>query len=155
MELKDVSLYHFLCMHGISIRDHRVLVLSLRTMSYYSLLDCFVTNITHLSSSRLLKREHPSKKSRTLAPIFFNSLSFLMGVPLFQSNQPEGYFSPRQLTCPAGRSLTDKPSGFALSLVPADGTAVLMGHSVVCRGEVLQNVSNSNTICTVKCQREM
>lgn len=28
-------------------------------------------------------------------------------------------------------SMTDKPSGFARSLVPADGTAVLMGHSGV------------------------
>lgn len=33
------------------------------------------------------------------------------------------------LTHPAACSLTDKPSGFAPRFVPADGTALLMGHS--------------------------
>ncbi|CAB1431263.1 unnamed protein product [Pleuronectes platessa] len=51
--------------------------------------------------------------------------------PALRSDQPEGYFSPRQLTCPAVYSVTDKPGGSARSLVPADGTAVLMGHSSV------------------------
>ena len=60
--------------------------------------------------------------------------------------------------------MTDKPSGFARSLVPADGTAVLMGHSGVPEtalgredggGGFLWSVSNSNTIWTVKCQGEM
>lgn len=93
------------------------------------------------------------------------SFSILVGgVPLFlalQSYEPEGYSSPRHLTCPAVCSVTDKPSGFALSLVPADGTVVLMGHTGVLEtrqgraGEVLQSVSNSNAIWTVKCQRKM
>lgn len=75
----------------------------------------------------------PIKKKKD-TPLLFNSFFLLMGVPLFlalQSNQPEGYFSPRHLTCPAVCLVTDKPSGFALCLVPADGTLVLMGHSGV------------------------
>lgn len=73
-----------------------------------------------------------------------------MGVLLFlalQTDEPEGYFSPHHLTCPAVCSVTDKPSGFALSLVPADGTVVLMGHTGVleatqgCAGEVLVTLS--------------
>lgn len=107
------------------------------------------------------EKSAPIKKKQNDTPLFFNSSSLLMGIPLFlalQCNQPEGYFSPRHLTCPAACSVTDKPSGFALSFVPADGTVVLMGHSGVlesCKGEVLQSVSNSNTILTVKCRGEM
>lgn len=57
-----------------------------------------------------------------------------MKTPVFlalQTNQPEGYFSPCHLTCPTACSVTDTPSGSARSLVPADGTVVLMGHSDV------------------------
>lgn len=160
-----VSVYYLVCMQGINIGDYTYLLLaqpeSLHTMSYYSLPDCFVKIITH-TSSRPLKWGHPSKNKQN--PIFFNSFSVLWGVPLFlalQSNHPEGYFSPHHLTCPAVCSVTGKPSGLALSLVPADGTVVLMGHSGVletvgmCSGEVLQSVSNSNTIWAVKCQGKM
>lgn len=154
-------------MYGISMRDHRLLLLtqpeSLHTMSYYSLPDCFCQkHYTH--EQQAVEMRAPIKKKQTDALLIFNSSSILGGVPLFlalQSNEPEGYSSPRHLTCPAVCSVTDKPSGFALSLVPADGTVVLMGHTGVLETrqrrarEVLQSVSTRNTIWTVKCQRKM
>lgn len=106
----------------------------------------------------------PIKKKENDTPLLFNSFSLLMGVLLFlalRSNQPEGYFSPHHLTCPTVCLVTDKPSGFALCLAPADGTMVLMGHSGVL--EIAQGstegrpyrMSNSNTIRTVLCHGEM
>ena len=86
----------------------------------------------HTHEYQAVETRAPIKKKNNDTPLFFHFQSLYSGGFLFLwSDQPEGYFSPHQLTCPAVCSVTDKPGGSARSLVPADGTAVLMGHSSV------------------------
>lgn len=73
-------------MCGISLRDHRLLWLtqpeSLRTMSYYSLPDCFCQkHYTH--ERQAVEMRAPIKKKQTDALLFFNSSSILVGGFLF------------------------------------------------------------------------
>lgn len=157
--------HHFLCVHGINIRDHRVLLLtqpgSLHTMSFP---DCFVTNITH-TSSRLLKWERPSKRRTIRLSFSLHSLypwGFLFFFWLFEATSQKVIFHLTTSPVPQSARWQINPVGLlgVLCLQMARrcwwGTLVYRRlHGRMCRGEVLQSVSNSNTIWTVKCQGEM
>lgn len=120
-------------MCGINITDPRFIVDPAREPSHNELLWLFCQKHYTRTSSRPLKWEHPSKTSRTMHLTFSIHSLYSWGFRFFWLLKTTSQNVIFQLaTSPAAVcSMTDKPSGFALSLVSADGTAVLMVHSGV------------------------